>query len=66
MSTPDIPNEETRQRLADEGQELIERLVERMDIPHVVEQMRNLEAYNKENEEKYPWMPSAYNQKKNQ
>ena len=60
MSTPAIPDEETRQRLADEGEELIKALVTRMDLPHVAEQMRNLEAYNHVNEEKYPWMPSAF------
>lgn len=60
MSTPAIPDEETRQRLADEGEELIQALVTRMDLPHVAEQMRKLEAYNHANEGKYPWMPSAF------
>ena len=60
MSTPAIPDEETRSRLADEGAELIEALVSRMNLPHITEQMRNLEAYNHANEEKYPWMPSAF------
>lgn len=59
MSTPSIPDEAARQRLADEGQELIEALVQRMDLPHVVEQMRKLEAYNSAAAERYPWMPSA-------
>lgn len=64
MSTPDIPDIETRDRMAKTGAELINRMVERMDMPHVVEQLRKLEAYGLENEEKYPWMPSAYNKKK--
>lgn len=64
MSTTAIPDAETRQRLADEGQELIETLVGRMDLVHITEQMRNLEKYNLENEEKYPWMPSAYHKAK--
>lgn len=64
MSTTAIPDVETRQKLADEGQEIIEKMVERMNMPHVVEQMQKLQEYNKETEEKYPWMPSAYNQKK--
>ncbi len=59
--TTAIPDEETRQKMADEGQELIEKLVERLKLPHVVEQMRKLEEYGLENEEKYPWMPSAWN-----
>ena len=63
MSTTAIPDAETRNKLADEGSELIEALVERMDLKHITDQMRKLEAYNKENEKKYPWMPSAYNNK---
>lgn len=61
MSTPDIPDEATRQSMADEGQTLIEKLVERMDLPHVVSQMRALEDYNRKAGELFPWMPSAYN-----
>ena len=64
MSTPAIPDAETRQKLADEGQWIIEQLVERMNMPHVVEQMQKLESYNRETEEKNPWMPSAYNRRK--
>ena len=59
--TTAIPDEETRQRMADEGQAMIETLVQRINLPHVVEQMRKLEAYGLENEKKYPWMPSAWN-----
>ncbi len=40
---------------------LIETMVQRMDMPHVVEQLRKLEQYGLENEAKYPWMPSAWN-----
>lgn len=61
--TTAIPDAETRQKMADEGQELIEKLVERIDVPHVVEKMRKLEEYGLKNEEKYPWMPSAWNKK---
>ena len=61
--TTTIPDTETRKQMADAGQELIEKLVEKLNIPHIVEQMRKLEAYGLENEEKYPWMPSAYNRK---
>ncbi|MBR5317803.1 MAG: creatininase family protein [Lachnospiraceae bacterium] len=64
MSTTAIPDAETRQKLADEGQEIIEKMVERMNMPHVVEQMQKLQEYNRETEEKYPWMPSAYNKNK--
>ena len=61
MSTPDIPDIETRNAMADRGAELICKMVERMDMPHVVEQLRKLEAYGLENEKKYPWMPAAWN-----
>ena len=59
--TPDIPDIETRDRMAENGAKIIEGMVERMDMPHVVEQLRKLEAYGLENEKKYPWMPSAWN-----
>ena len=61
MSTPDIPDVETRDRMAETGAAIISKMAERMDMPHVVEQLRKLEAYGLENEEKYPWMPSAWN-----
>lgn len=64
MATPDIPDEETRAKKAESGAELISKMVERMDMPHVVEQLQKLEQYGLENEEKYPWMPSAFNRKK--
>ena len=61
MATPDIPDLDTRDKMADNGAKLICGMVERMDMPHVVEQLRKLEAYGLENEEKYPWMPAAWN-----
>ena len=63
MPTTAIPDEATRQALADEGQALIEKAVSAMDMPHVTDQMRKLEQYNKEVEKAHPWMPSAYNKK---
>lgn len=59
--TTAIPDAETRQHMAEEGQVIIEKLVERLDLPHVVAQLQKLEAYGLENEQKYPWMPSAWN-----
>ena len=61
MGTPDIPDIETRDRMAENGAAIICKMVERMNMPHVVEQMRKLEAYGLENEAKFPWMPSAWN-----
>ena len=59
--TPDIPDVETRDRMAENGEKVIDKLVATMDMPHVVEQLRKLEAYGLENEQKYPWMPAAWN-----
>ena len=61
MATPDIPDIDTRDKMADNGAKLICGMVERMDMPHVVDQLRKLEAYGLQNEEKYPWMPAAWN-----
>lgn len=61
MPTPDIPDVETRNAMAEKGADLIGKMVERMNMPHVVEQLRQLEQYGLQNEEKYPWMPSAWN-----
>ena len=43
------------------GEKVIDKLVDAMNMPHVVEQLRKLEDYGHENEAKYPWMPSAWN-----
>ena len=59
MSTTAIPDEATRDRLAAEGEALIDELVRRMDMPHVVDQMRKLEAYNDAVAAAKPWIPSA-------
>lgn len=61
MSTTDIPDIETRDKMAEKGEHIINTMVQRMEMPRVVEQLRNLEQYGLENEEKYPWMPSAWN-----
>ncbi len=64
LSTPDVPDVETRNQKAEDGVQLICDMVDRMNMPHIVEQLRKLEAYGLENEQKYPWMPSAWNKKK--
>ena len=61
MSTPDIPDVATRDAMAERGEAIINTMVERMNMPHVVDQLRKLEEYGQENEKKYPWMPSAWN-----
>ena len=60
---PDIPDIATRDRMAEGGEKINNAMVERMDMPHVVDQLRKLEAYGMENEQKYPWMPSAWNRR---
>ena len=65
MPTPDIPDIATRDAMAASGEEIICKMVERMNMPHVVEQLRKLEEYGLENEQKYPWMPAAWNRKHN-
>lgn len=61
MSTLDIPDVATRDAMAERGEAIINTMVERMNMPHVVDQLRKLEEYGHENEKKYPWMPSAWN-----
>lgn len=61
MSTSAIPDEKTRKEMADVGEEVITEMVRRFDMPRVVEKMKDLQAYNRECEERYPWMPSAWN-----
>jgi creatinine amidohydrolase len=61
MVASDILDLDTRDKMADNGAKQICGMVERMDMPHVVDQLRKLEAYGLQNEEKYPWMPAAWN-----
>lgn len=62
MSTTAIPDEAAREKLACEGVGIINSMVERMELPHIVAQMRKLESYNQKVSEKCPWVP--FNQKK--
>ena len=61
MSTPPIPDEETRRDMAGKGVRLIEEMVRGMDMPHIVAQLRDLEAYNRQTMAERPWMPAAWN-----
>ena len=63
MATPDIPDLATRDAMAESGEKIICGMVDRMDMPKVVQQLRKLEQYGLENEQKYPWMPSAWNRR---
>lgn len=66
MSTPPIPDDAVRMKLAEEGKNLIEAIVEKMNIPEVVSKMQDLESFQKKLEEQYPWIPSAYSHKAEQ
>lgn len=61
MSTPAIPDEETRLNMAQKGVRLIDELVQGMDMPQVVAQLRSLEGYNRQTMLERPWMPAAWN-----
>jgi creatinine amidohydrolase len=61
MATIDLPDEATRAELAAEGRKVITATVESLDPAKIVQQMRELEAYNQQVEATHPWMPSAYN-----
>lgn len=65
MPTPAIPDIATRQAMAERGVALIEELVQGMDMPHVVAELRDLEAYNRRVMETRPWMPAAWNTRLN-
>lgn len=64
MSTTAIPTEERRRELAEEGRPVIEEIVNRIHMEKVVADMRDLEKFQMEAMEKYPWMPAAYNRGK--
>lgn len=64
MSTTAVPTEERRRGLAEEGRPVIEEIVNRIHMEKVVADMRDLEKFQMEAMEKYPWMPAAYNRGK--
>lgn len=60
-STSAIPTAEKRREMADTGKALIEKLVQRMDVPAVAAKLRDLEAFEKNVMASRPWMPAAWN-----
>lgn len=60
MSTTPIPDEASRRELAETGKQLIDQLVHTMDMKQVVEDLRDLTAFNQDVMEKYPWVPAAF------
>lgn len=61
MSTTKIESEDQRASLSKEGIEIINGIVERLNVLEIADKMRDLEKFQNELEEKYPWVPSAFN-----
>ena len=59
MSTIAIPDESTRDRLAERGREIISQWVTRMDMLSIVDQLHRLETYNNQVAADKPWVPSV-------
>lgn len=55
--SPILKDEADRLAHAQRGVAILDALVEKMDVPHILHQMRNVENYNKSVREKYgPWL----------
>jgi creatinine amidohydrolase len=59
LSTTPIPDEATRNEMAAAGRVMIEQFVSGLDMPHIAERMRSLEAFERQVADRYPWVPSA-------
>lgn len=64
MSTTKITSIEMRKEFAERGKTLIDTLVEKMDMQKVVDDLKDLESFNMQMMEKYPWVPAAFNRNK--
>lgn len=63
MSTPAIPTAEVRKELAVEGTIILDKIVEGMNMTKVVSDLKDLENFQREQMEKYPWTPAAFNRR---
>lgn len=61
MPTPKVETASQRQALADEGKEIIESLVERMNLEDILSTINKLDTFNQETNKKYPWTPVNFN-----
>lgn len=59
MPTSALKDANERQILADKGRTIIDKIVELVDMPTVVDKMKDLETFNKKVALKFPWVPSA-------
>lgn len=64
MSTPAIDSEFSRQQMADDGEKIIEKFVQQLNVPNIVEEMRQLKNLQDIVMEKYPWTPASFYQQK--
>ena len=63
-STTAIKSEEHRAEMAKVGRELIDKMVANMNMPKVVEDLKQLKEFEEDVMDKYPWIPAAYNTRK--
>jgi creatinine amidohydrolase len=65
MATSAIPDIETRDRMAEEGLVLLNKMVDAIDFPTLLKEMAIQEDYLEEVYKRYPHVPAAYNRHKN-
>lgn len=65
MATSAIPDIETRDRMAEEGLVLLNKMVDTIDFPTLLKEMAIQEDYLEEVYDRYPHVPAAYKRRKN-
>jgi len=65
MATSAIPDVETRDRMAEEGLVLLNKMVDTIDFPTLLKEMAIQEEYLDDVYKRYPHVPAAYNRNKN-
>lgn len=63
MATSAIPDIKTRDEMAEHGLDLLNKMVDTIDLPRIIEEMGIQEEYLKEVYELYPNTPAAFNQR---
>lgn len=59
MPTVALQNANHRQEIANKGKKIIEKMVEILDIPTIVQKMQDLKFFNDTVAKKFPWVPSV-------
>ena len=65
MATSAIPDVETRDRMAEEGLVLLNKMVDAIDFPTLLKEMAIQEEYLDDVYKRFPHVPAAYNRHKN-